>query len=110
MTVLVVVVAGVIAIVLVIKVMWGRRRRVTNNDDVQEIEMGAVGGVPAPQPAVVAAPPIVDAGAGAGASGGTPRRIPTTFRPTLNSRFGRKKVEVAQGKKITSSCCCHVSN
>ena len=72
--------------------------------------MGAVGGVPAPQPAVVAAPPIVDAGAGAGASGGTPRRIPTTFRPTLNSRFGRKKVEVAQGKKITSSCCCHVSN
>ena len=108
MTVLVVVVAGVIAIVLVIKVMWGRRRRVTNNDDVQEIEMGAVGGVPAPQPAVVAAPPIVDAGAGA--SGGTPRRIPTTFRPTLNSRFGRKKVEVAQGKKITSSCCCHVSN
>ena len=110
MTVLVVVVAGVIAFVLVIKVMWGRRRRVTNNDDVQEIEMGAVGGVPAPQPAVVAAPPIVDAGAGAGASGGTPRRIPTTFRPTLNSRFGRKKVEVAQGKKITSSCCCHVSN
>ena len=109
MTVLVVVVAGVIAVVLVIKVMWGRRRRVTNND-VQEIEMGAVGGVPAPQPAVVAAPPIVDAGAGAGASGGTPRRIPTTFRPTLNSRFGRKKVEVAQGKKITSSCCCHVSN
>ena len=108
MTVLVVVVAGVIAFVLVIKVMWGRRRRVTNNDDVQEIEMGAVGGVPAPQPAVVAAPPIVDAGAGA--SGGTPRRIPTTFRPTLNSRFGRKKVEVAQGKKITSSCCCHVSN
>ena len=105
MTVLVVVVAGVIAVVLVIKVMWGRRRRVTNND-VQEIEMGAV------QPAVVAAPPIVDAdaGAGAGASGGTPRRIPTTFRPTLNSRFGRKKVEVAQGKKITSSCCCHVSN
>ena len=100
MTVLVVVVAGVIAVVLVIKVMWGRRRRVTNND-VQEIEMGAV------QPAVVAAPPIVDAGAGA--SGGTPRRIPTTFRPTLNSRFGRKKVEVAQGKKITSSCC-HVSN
>ena len=99
MTVLVVVVAGVIAFVLVIKVMWGRRRRVTNNDDVQEIEMGAVGGVPAPQPAVVAAPPIVDAGAGAGASGGTPRRIPTTFRPTLNSRFGRKKVEVAQGKK-----------
>ena len=95
MTVLVVVVAGVIAVVLVIKVMWGRRRRVTNND-VQEIEMGAV---PAPQPAVVAAPPIVDAGAGAGASGGTPRRIPTTFRPTLNSRFGRKKVEVAQGKK-----------
>ena len=94
MTVLVVVVAGVIAVVLVIKVMWGRRRRVTNNDDVQEIEMGAVGG----QPAVVAAP-IVDAGAGAGASGGTPRRIPTTFRPTLNSRFGRKKVEVAQGKK-----------
>ena len=110
MTVLVVVVAGVIAFVLVIKVMWGRRRRVTNNDDVQEIEMGAVGGVPAPQPAVVAAPPIVDAGAGAGASGGAiPRRIPTTFRPTLNSRFGRKKVEVAQGKKITSSCC-HVSN
>ena len=109
MTVMVVVVAGVIAVVLVIKVMWGRRRReVTNNDDVQEIEMGAVGGVPAPQPAVVAAPPIVDAGAGA--SGGTPRRIPTTFRPTLNSRFGRKKVEVAQGKKITSSCCCHVSN
>ena len=100
MTVLVVVVAGVIAVVLVIKVMWGRRRRVTNNDDVQEIEMGAVGGVPAPQPAVVAAPPIVDAGAGAGASGGAiPRRIPTTFRPTLNSRFGRKKVEVAQGKK-----------
>ena len=92
MTVLVVVVAGVIAVVLVIKVMWGRRRRVTNNDDVQEIEMGAVGG----QPAVVAAPI-----AGAGASGGaTPRRIPATFRPTLNSRrFGRKKVEVAQGKK-----------
>ena len=109
MTVLVVVVAGVIAFVLVIKVMWGRRRRVTNND-VQEIEMGAVGGVPAPQPAVVAAPPIVDAGAGA-SGGAIPRRIPTTFRPTLNSRFGRKKVEVAQGKKITSSCCCcHVSN
>ena len=106
MTVLVVVVAGVIAVVLVIKVMWGRRRREVTNNDVQEIEMGAVGGVPAPQPAVVAAPI-----AGAGASGGaTPRRIPTTFRPTLNSRFGRKKVEVAQGKKITSSCCCHVSN
>ena len=104
MTVLVVVVAGVIALVLVIKVMWGRRRREVTNNDVQEIEMGAVGGVPAPQPAVV------DAGAGAGASGCTPRRIPTTFRPTLNSRFGRKKVEVAQGKKITSSCCCHVSN
>ena len=97
MTVLVVVVAGVIAVVLVIKVMWGRRRRrevTNNNDDVQEIEMGAVGG----QPAVVAVP---IAGAGADASGGaTPRRIPATFRPTLNSkRFGRKKVEVAQGKK-----------
>ena len=96
MTVLVVVVAGVIAVVLVIKVMWGRRRRVTNND-VQEIEMGAV------QPAVVAAPPIVDA---------TPRRIPTTDRPVLKKSniFGRKKVKVVQGKKITSSCCCHVSN
>ena len=105
MTVLVVVVAGVIAVVLVIKVMWGRRR-VTNND-VQEIEMEVV---PAPQPAVVAAPPIVDAGAGA--SGGTSRRIPTTDRPVLKKSniFGRKKVEVVQGKKITSSCCCHVSN
>jgi len=106
MTVLVVVVAGVIAVVLVIKVMWGRRRRrevTNNNDDVQEIEMG-----PAPQPAVVAAPI-----AGAGASGGAPpRRIPTTDRPVLKKSniFGRKKVKVVQGKKITSSCCCHVSN
>ena len=109
MTVLVVVVAGVIVVVLVIKVMWGRRRREVTNNDVQEIEMGAVGGVPAPQPAVVAAP-IAGAGASADTGGATPRRIPTTFRPTLNSRFGRKKVEVVQGKKITSSCCCHVSN
>jgi len=107
MTVLVVVVAGVIAIVLVIKVMWGRRRRVTNNDDVQEIEMGAVGG----QPAVASAPPIVDASGGA-SGGATPRGIPTTDRPVLKKSniFGRKKVEVVQGKKITSSCCCHVSN
>ena len=109
MTVLVVVVAGVIAVVLVIKVMWGRRRRVTNNDDAQGIEMEVV---PAPQPAVASAPPIVDAGAGA--SGGTSRRIPTTDRPVLKKSniFGRKKkVEVVQGKKITSSCCCcHVSN
>ena len=105
MTVLVVVVAGVIAVVLVIKVMWGRRR-VTSNDE-QGIEMEVV---PAPQPAVASAPPIVDAGAGA--SGGTSRRIPTTDRPVLKKSniFGRKKVEVVQGKKITSSCCCHVSN
>ena len=105
MTVMVVVVAGVIAVVLVIKVMWGRRR-VTSNDE-QGIEMEVV---PAPQPAVASAPPIVDAGAGA--SGGNPRRIPTTDRPVLKKSniFGRKKVEVVQGKKITSSCCCHVSN
>ena len=105
MTVLVVVVAGVIAIVLVIKVMWGRRR-VTSNDE-QGIEMGAVGG----QPAVASAPPIVDASGGA-SGGTTPRGIPTTDRPVLKKSniFGRKKVEVVQGKKITSSCCCHVSN
>ena len=96
--------------VIVIKVMRRRRRREVTSNDEQEIEMGAVGGVPAPQPAVVAAPPIVDAGAGA--SGGTSRRIPTTDRPVLKKSniFGRKKVEVVQGKKITSSCCCHVSN
>ena len=107
MTVLVVVVAGVIAVVLVIKVMWGRRRREVTNNDEQGIEMEVV---PAPQPAVASAPPIVDAGAGA--SGGNPRRIPTTDRPVLKKSniFGRKKVKVAQGKKITSSCCCHVSN
>ena len=104
MTVLVVVVAGVIAVVIVIKMMKGRR--VSSNDE-QGIEMEVV---PAPQPAVASAPPIVDAGAGA--SGGTSRRIPTTDRPVLKKSniFGRKKVEVVQGKKITSSCCCHVSN
>ena len=99
-----VVVAGVIAVVIVIKMMKGRR--VTSNDE-QGIEMEVV---PAPQPAVASAPPIVDAGSGA--SGGTSRRIPTTDRPVLKKSniFGRKKVEVVQGKKITSSCCCHVSN
>ena len=98
--------AGVIAVVIVIKMMKGRR--VSSNDE-QGIEMEVV---PAPQPAVASAPPIVDAGAGA--SGGTSRRIPTTDRPVLKKSniFGRKKkVEVVQGKKITSSCCCcHVSN
>ena len=78
--------------VIVIKVMRRRRRREVTSSDEQEIEMGAVGGVPAPQPAVVAAP---IAGASADTGGATPRRIPTTFRPTLNSRFGRKKLELS---------------
>ena len=100
-----VVVAGVIAVVIVIKMMKGRR--VTSNDE-QGIEMEVV---PAPQPAVASAPPIVDASGGA-SGGATPRGIPTTDRPVLKKSniFGRKKVEVVQGKKITSSCCCHVSN
>ena len=102
---LVVVVAGVIAVVIVIKMMKGRR--VSSNDE-QGIEMEVV---PAPQPAVASAPPIVDASGGA-SGGATPRGIPTTDRPVLKKSniFGRKKVEVVQGKKITSSCCCHVSN
>ena len=105
MTFLVVVVAGVIAVVLVIKVMWRRRRREVTNNDEQGIEMEVV---PAPQPAVVDA----SGGASAATGGATPRGIPTTDRPVLKKSniFGRKKVEVVQGKKITSSCCCHVSN
>ena len=65
---------------------------------------------PAPQPAVASGAPIAGASTSAAAIG--PKRIPTTDRPTLKSRkiFGRKKLEVVEGKKITSSCCCHVSN